>query len=379
MKTLLPIVLIVLFGFFALGIPLSVLPAHVRQVLALGDVWVGVVLGLQSVVTLMTRHYAGTIADTQGAKTAVLRGVVVILVSGLITLSSLSAQNYTALSVILLGRITLGAGESLLITGALAWGVGLFGPAKAGRVMAWSGMAMYAAIAASAPLANFVAQYFGFAGVFVSAILLPVIAGAISLFVPAVPANGAGRLPFYAVIHRVWKPGLGLALSAVSFVGLAGFVVLLFKERSWQNASFVMTLFGAAYIAARLLFANAPDQYGGKKVAMVSLIVAALGQALLWRGEEPLWAFAGAVLTGFGYSLTFPAFGVEAVKSVEPQHKGVALGAYVAFFDLSLAVTAPLAGWVAGNFGYAAIYLFGLIACGIAFVLALQIKNSVRI
>ena len=137
-----------------------------------------------------------------------------------------------------------------------------------------------------------------------------------------------------------------------------------------------MPVFGAAYIAARLFFAQAPDKFGGKKVALVSLAIEIAGLALIWQAPSPVFAFAGAALTGFGYSLAFPSFGVEAVKSVEPQFKGVALGAYVAFFDLALGTTGPLAGMVATAFGYPAVYLFGLVSCAVAVLIALQLRNK---
>ncbi len=375
MKLMLPLVFIVLFGFFAVGIPLAAFPAFVRDTLGFGNVTVGVVLGLQSVATLVTRHYSGTVADIQGPRTAVLRGLALTVVSGVVSLSALALDKTASLSLILVARIVLGLGESLLITGALAWGVSLMGPQKAGRVMAWSGMAMYAAIAASAPLAILIANTYSFTGVFVAAIVLPALAGVVALRVPATQPLGKERMPFYKVIHRVWKPGLGLAFSAVSFAALAGFSVLYFKERGWQNASLVMTVFGVTYILARIFFANAPDKFGGKKVALVSLAIAMIGQALVWQATAPFVALLGSALTGFGYSLTFPSFGVEAAKSVEPQFKGVALGAYVAFFDLALGITGPLAGLVAHTFGYPAVYLFGLVASGIAGLIALSMQN----
>jgi len=49
---------------------------------------------------------------------------------------------------------------------------------------------------------------------------------------------------------------------------------------------------------------------------------------------------------------------VIAVSRVAPENRGVALGAYVAFFDLSLG-RLTIAGWLAGNSGYASIYAMG--------------------
>tara|TARA_B110001454_G_scaffold219191_1_gene251086 strand:- start:3651 stop:4046 length:396 start_codon:yes stop_codon:yes gene_type:complete len=131
-----------------------------------------------------------------------------------------------------------------------------------------------------------------------------------------------------------------------------------------------MTAFGIAFIGARIFFAHAPDQYGGKRVAAASVAIELIGQALFWQASSPIVALVGSALTGFGYSLAFPAFGVEAVKNIEPQFKGVALGAYVAFFDLALGVMGPLADLVANSFGYSSVYLFGVISCALALLIA---------
>jgi predicted MFS family arabinose efflux permease len=87
-------------------------------------------------------------------------------------------------------------------------------------------------------------------------------------------------------------------------------------------------------------------------------------------------ALAGAALTGVGFSLVFPSFGVAAVRKLGPENKGVALGAYVAFFDLALGVTGPLAGYIAGHLGYATIYALGALSAAVAALLSLSLRNS---
>lgn len=376
MITAIPIFAIVLLGFFSVGIPLAALPNHVHETLGFGNVAIGVTLGLQSLVTLLTRHYSGTVADIKGAKVAVSRGIILAIAAGLITLFSVldSTHAEASLGILLIGRMVLGVAESLLITGALAWGVGLLGPQRAGRVMAWNGMAMYGAIAVSAPINAFALKHYGFTSVIGMTVALPLIAGIIAFFVPSVPASGKERMPFYRVVGQVWRAGVGLSLTAVGFAGLAGFATLYFNQNGWADASLVMATFGAAFILARLFFAHAPDQYGGKKIALIAVSVETIGQALVWLAPSSGVAIAGAALTGFGYSLAFPSFGVEAVKKIDPQFKGVALGAYVAFFDLALGLTGPLAGLVANSFGYSAVYVFGFISCALAAIVAWRLK-----
>jgi len=57
----------------------------------------------------------------------------------------------------------------------------------------------------------------------------------------------------------------------------------------------------------------------------------------------------------------------------------VALGAYVAFFDLSLGLASPIAGWLAGNSGYASIYAMGAAAALTAMFLALSKRKPATV
>jgi predicted MFS family arabinose efflux permease len=72
-------------------------------------------------------------------------------------------------------------------------------------------------------------------------------------------------------------------------------------------------------------------------------------------------AFCGAAMAGLGFSLFFPAIGVEAVKRVTENNRGTALGVYTAFSDVSFFLVGPLAGAVIGVYGYASVFLFALI------------------
>ena len=89
-------------------------------------------------------------------------------------------------------------------------------------------------------------------------------------------------------------------------------------------------------------------------------------------------AGVGAFLTGSGFSLVFPALGVEAVKQVEEQNQGTALGTYSAFLDLALGLTGPVAGWIAGYQGLGSIYLIAAIVVAWAFALILRVYLSQR-
>ncbi|MGC4076651.1 MAG: arabinose transporter [Rubrivivax sp.] len=364
---LLPLTLAVFVAFLTIGLPLPVLPLHLGRHLGLGTLGVGVLIGSQFAAALLSRAWAGNLADTRGAKRAVLSGMLVAAASGVAYLVSLAfGSGQAAVWTLLAGRLLLGCAESLIVTGALGWGVGMVGPQNAGKVMAWIGIAMYGAYAAGAPAGVAVDARWGFAGISVATAVIPLVALAVVAALPGTPAPAHKRTPFYKVLGAVWVPGLGLALSSVGFGVITTFVALLFAERGWGPASVAFTAFGLAFIGARLFFGHLPDKLGGARVALACVLVEVLGQLLIWGADGVAAAAAGAALTGFGYSLAFPAFGVEAVRRAPPQARGVAMGAYVAFLDISLGLTGPAAGLVAGAAGVAAIYLAGAVMVGLS-------------
>jgi predicted MFS family arabinose efflux permease len=118
-----------------------------------------------------------------------------------------------------------------------------------------------------------------------------------------------------------------------------------------------ITAFAAAFMLARVVFGHLPDRIGGAKVAFVSVFIEAAGLALIWLASSLGVAVAGAVVTGFGYALVYPGLGVEAVRRVPPQSRGLAMGTYTAFFDLGIAVASPALGLVAGAAGLSAVFL----------------------
>jgi MFS family permease len=193
-------------------------------------------------------------------------------------------------------------------------------------------------------------------------------------FSPAISPAGQ-RLPFYRVIGQIWREGLGLMLQGVGLSGLTAFASLYFAARHWDHAGWVMTAFGTGFIFVRVVLGSLPDRMSGYRVALSSLLVEALGQAMLWGAQHEIVALAGALVTGLGCALVFPALGVEALKRVLPANRGSAMGAFVAFLDIAYGLSGPAAGVIAGHFDYAAVYLFGAGCALLGVVLMVATRN----
>ncbi|HEY0525369.1 MAG TPA: MFS transporter [Stellaceae bacterium] len=375
---LLPLVLITFLGYLTVGMPLPVLPIYVHETLGFGTVTVGWIVGIQSIATVLTRQYAGATCDARGSKVSVLLGLPAAALAGLAYLVSALAPLApgSSLIVLLAGRLLLGVAESLFLTGTMTWGIARIGARNAGKVMSWQGIAIYAALSAGAPMGLAIQQRWGFTGVAIVTMALPLAAMVIALPLPPVPPTYGKRMPFYRVIGRIWRPGGALALGTVSFGAMAAFIALDYAAQGWSGAGLAIAAFGIAYILVRLFLAGLPDRIGSIGVAAVSLAIVAVGQVLLWLAGTPLAALVGATVTGLGYSLIFPSMGVEAMRRVPPENRGLAVGAFVAFFDVSLALAGPITGAVAGSLGYPSAFLTGAVAAGLAVLLVLSMRGT---
>lgn len=378
-EILTPIIISVFTMYLTIGMTLGILPGFITHDLKFGGLIVGVVMGLQSVATLLTRAYAGKMTDTRGAKTSYQSGVFIVILSGVIYLTAafFIHNALIALVLIFLARIVHGISESLSITGALTWGIGLAGHEKSGKVMTWNGIAIYAGIAIGAPAAIWLNSCLGTGYVFAMIIILSVIGWAATIKLPDLVVDKFHvRTPFYKVIGLISSQGLGLAFSSIGFACISSFISLLFTEKNWGNPSVAFMAFGICYILTRVFFSSFPDKYGGYKVALISLVIEIAGQLLIGFSSSMAMAILGCSLTGIGFSLIFPSLGVLAIKEVKPQMRGTALGAFAAFFDFSLGLAGPMAGMIAGWYNYQAIYLFGAISCVFAILTLFFSRNK---
>ncbi len=374
-------VLFTFVGYFCIGLPMAVLPGFVDRDLALGPVVAGLTVGVQYVSTIVSRPYAGRLSDTLGAKTTVLWGMVTCFVSGLFLLAAgwLVSWPLASLTVLAIGRLFLGVGESCAGTGAIAWAAGRLGGDEVSRIMSWNGIATYGALALAAPLGVWLSTMgsnhwsiapLGWATLAVSApaILLAAVK-------QAAPIVQGVRASLFRLVWGMLPFGAALALGSFGFGTIMTYVALFFAEEGWGFAALAITAYSCGFVGSRLMFAASIPKWGSLRVALLSLIFETMGLLILASAPGEVAAIAGAGLAGLGLSLVFPSLGVEAVALFAPHDRGAAVGVYTLFLDVALAMAGPLGGLAASSGDYRLIY-YG--SAGAAVLAALIVVNEAR-
>lgn len=375
LRPAIPVMGVVFLSFIIIGMALPVLPLHVHDVLGFGPLVVGIVAGGQFAAALISRLWAGRLSDSRGAKYAVVLGLIVSVIGGVFYIASLLVLDTAGLSVtlILIGRTLLGGAESLIITGGITWGLGLVSSESSAKVIAWVGMAMFAAMAAGAPLGSFVFERWAFFGIALVTALVPIVALLTIRRLPALVPEVSRRAGISTVLGAVALPGLGFALSGITFGAVTSFLTLYFSVSGWNHGALAFTTFAISLIAARIFWSGLPDRFGGAKVALYCLVIQAIGLAMIGVASSAGFAMIGAAICGAGFSLVFPSLGLEAVRRAPAESRGLAMGTYNAFLDLTLGVGSPALGWLGGAAGLGSIFIGSAVAALLAVPIALRL------
>lgn len=354
-----------LLGFLAIGAVLPVLPRYVKGPVGGSDVAVGVVVGAFAISAVIGRPIAGRLADVHGRKPVVLAGLLLMSVSSALLLVP------GGVPWLVFARLVVGVGDGWLFTAAVTWVIDLAPEDRRGQTIGLFGIAVWGGLSVGSVLGQAVYSAASYDAVWLLAAGLPLAGAALAarLRDPHVPAPAASR-PRFRLPRQAVAPGLALALANIGFGTMAGFVVLLLDDRDIAHSSAAFTAFAAAVVFTRLFAGRVPDRFGAAPTAAVAFAAEAVGLAVLALAQTFPVALAGALVMGCGFSLLFPALALAVVSRVDDRERGMALGAFTAFFDIGVGLGGPLAGAVAALSGYPEAFWMGAVCAAVGGVIA---------
>jgi MFS family permease len=365
-------------GYLGLSSVIPVLPGFVRSHLGADDLAVGFAITATALTALLTRPFAGRMADRHGHKHVMRIGALIVGGGALLYFLPLGVAGLVCV------RLLLGTGEAALFTAGAVWTVSLAPHNRRGQLIGLYGVSMWGGISLGTLLGAAI-ERFGYSAVWGFSAAVPLIGLVLISLVPdqREPAPGSAasvpaerRTTAVGLIPRpVLLPGTALALAAAGYAGLASFVVLFLKSRGIGSGVLVLSEFSAVYAGTRLFIGHFPDKFGPRRVAAWSGIGEAAGLLVIAVAPNLPLALVGGLVMGVGFSLLHPSLALMVMNRTDPKQQGVALGAYTSFWDLGLGVWGPLTGTIATGLGYQAVFFTGACCAAVAAAFAFWIAR----
>lgn len=369
------------YGYFTIGLSLAVLPIFIHETLGFNTIIAGAVIGSQYIMTFFMRAYAGTIVDKKGPKPAIIISMICFILTGILLWAAFSNSSspLLALSLLAVSRLLTGCGEGMVGASPINWAILRVGEQHTSTAISYNGIFNYSSMAIGAPLGVLMSLHLGNWSIGLLTTLIGLIGLITTINKKALYAiSKEVRNSFFSVLKSVAPFGTGLALAGIGFGTISTFITLYYNYKGWENAAICITCFSTMFVLGRFVLTGSINKIGGVKIALYSMLIESVGLLLISFAPTPFVTIIGAAITGLGFSMVFPALGVEAVKSASSANKGAALGAYGLFIDISLGISGPLVGLVAKQFGMNYIFPFSLILVLSGVVVCIFLQKSKR-
>lgn len=352
-----PFVLVVLSTlayFLCVGMLLPTTPRFIEGPLGGSDIAVGLSGGAFSLTAVILRPFVGRFGDRRGRRPLIVFG------SAIVAASVAAHTLVTALPLLMVLRLTAGAGEAMFFVGAAAAVNDLAPEERRGEAVSLFSLALYGGVSFGPILGESLLEGGGgFGPVWWLAGGLAALATILGLRVrDARPERGGADAPVARLIHpAAILPGFVLLCSVWGFAAFTSFVTLYaINDLDMSGSRFVFFTYSFTVLLIRLFGARIPDILGSRRAATIATSTIAAGMTVMALWQSPLGLYTGSFVFGIGQAFAFPALMTLAVRGAPAFERGAVVGTYSAFVDLAFGVGAVSLGPVAHSLGYPATF-----------------------
>jgi len=316
---------------------------------------IGFVVAVFAAVSILIRPFAGRASDIYGSKLIMLVGGLVTLVSSALYLWPVEIPVFSAV------RAFHGIGLSILSTGAFAYMADVAPPYRRGEAMGLFGMSMSLSFAVGPLFGSVIQSNFGFTPLFLFLVLSSLIALLFAyLAAPTARAGSQGvpSLSLGALINKeALIPGILLFCMATSFAPMATLLPLFAKERSLGDPGVYFFVQACSIFGSRWWAGSLSDKYGRMAVIVPSLLLVAVGEAVLGLSLFTWIFLTAAAIHGAGVGALQPTVLALAIDRADERSRGAAMATVNIFLDFGFAIGSLAMGNLAPYTGIAPLYL----------------------
>jgi MFS family permease len=342
------------------GVVLPIAPRFAEGPIGADAIGFGVAIGIWSFASLAVRPLVGWSADRHGRRP-------LLVIGALLTVLALALHLVaTSLPVFIGARAILGVAEAAFLVAALAATGDLAPPGRTGEALSLVSLSLYIGLVVGPVLGEAVLGAAGYAGVWIVAGALSLVAAGLAWLVPetrptasAAPATGtAGTRRRGRLLHPAGLlPGVIILCGLWGMAAFLTFLPLHATALGLSGAGPALAVFGAVVIAVRLFGAKLPDRVGAVPLTATALGFTAVGSVIIALVGGLPGLLLGSAILGVGVAMTMPAVLTLAISRAPATERGSVVGTASLFLDLAFGLAPVFLAPIAAGAGYPAIFL----------------------
>ena len=356
---------------------MTTMAGYAMERFAADDAQAGLASSMYVVGALISRLWAGAVADVVG------RRRILLIALGAFTLASLGYPLAGGLIPLLLVRFAHGTAFGVAHTAAATIVQTAIPPARRAEGTAYYGMSPTVATAAGPAFAILLSQAWGYSALFAAATVASVVAMVFALFIPAslpqpreasAPSSDSGAgSRMRQRLSRVVEPA-AVPISLIALIlGTAYSAILAFLNSyaaSVGLASVAATFFlvyTVAVLVTRLFAGRVQDRHGDNIIMYPAILCYAAGMAVLAMTHGTTVLLISGALIGAGFGTAMSAGQTIAVSAAPDERVGRAVSTYFLLLDLGTGLGPVFLGLLIGAAGYRSMFavLAGMIVAAI--------------
>ena len=370
MAILLVVVLLIYGSTYLL---ISLLPVHIRS-LGHSEASVGTIMSLFSIAALVTRPFAGLLADRAGRRHSIFVGAILIGLSCL-------GYSIAGTNTIFLARLLNGIGWGA-VTAATATVAADLAPAnRRGTILGIYGTVTGLALAISPGAGIWLSNHVSINTSFLVAAVFGFGAAVAIIFLNAPsPARTTSRTQT-SLLQMFSRTAIAPASIMLCFTLIYGtvltFIPLVTIDRGLGDSGTFFAVFAVALIFLRISGGGLSDRLGRFAVIGPGFVSCAIAMTVLAYAHSNPVLLTGAILFAIAFAFIQPATQAWAVDRSPVHARATTLSTVVAAQDFGISFGAIAAGFVAEAFGYTALFLVATVVaiCGLTVAVTVYLRT----
>jgi len=315
-----------------------------------GEEYLGYILGLFAISSLIVRPISGKLTDSIGRVPVIIFGSILNLIFSVFYLFIFTVPQFLGL------RFAHGISAGFQPTGLMAYLADIIPQKQRGEAMGLIGVFISAGIAVGQPLGSWISNIFGVQTLFYWGIIFAFLAFIMVLFLKETLANPEKfKLKSLTISSKdlfdkdVLFPFFIMVCVAFMYGDFLTVIPDYSTNLGLENQGVFFSYFISFSMIVRLFFGKISDAYGRIKMLKVGALITLVGMVLFLFVSTPLHFFVVASILGIGGGIVSPTLIAFTVDLCEPQNRGKAMSTYFIGLEGGIALGAFLAGGIYDN------------------------------